>query len=170
MKVRYLVVLVVLGSLTGGTAAAQPAPAESGFQLRDPLMRQERVTLSVLLGYGGASMAAGGGLLAVDDSFARGLAIQQLAWGAINATIAGVGLLQLSRESKRDEPAAHWRKQRVRLRRILWVNAALDVLYVAAGLTVLSMAESRRNQGTGAGIAIQGTGLLVFDTSAALSF
>lgn len=70
-------------------------------------------------------------------------------WALVNAAIAYVGWLGA-------EPDL------ANLRRLLWINAGLDVLYVAVGLG-LWMRPRPMLKGFGLAIAIQGLFLLFFD-------
>lgn len=94
---------------------------------------------------GGALMASG------QRSFGR----QTLLWGAVDGVIAGVG----ARKQYRGESA-----DPARLRRILLVNAGLDVGYLAAGGYLLRRTRWRQD---GAAVLIQGGFLLGLDTLAA---
>ncbi len=77
------------------------------------------------------------------------------AWGFVNGAIALIGLLN----AETSDYAA--------LRSTLWINAALDVLYVASGLYLLSRTEETW-RGAGTAILVQGGFLLVFDVLHAL--
>jgi hypothetical protein len=77
------------------------------------------------------------------------------AWGFVNGAIALIGLLGAETQDYAS------------LRTTLWVNAGLDVLYVASGLYLLSRPEETW-RGGGAAILIQGGFLLVFDILHAL--
>ncbi len=99
---------------------------------------------SVLLG-GALSVAPG----------TRGFGRQMAAWGAVDGVIALVGARRQAR-GRTTEPG--------RLRRVLLVNAGLDVSYLALGAALL-----RRTRWRGDGLAVlaQGGFLLALDTSAA---
>jgi hypothetical protein len=77
------------------------------------------------------------------------------AWGFVNGAIALIGLLG----AETNDYAA--------LRTTLWINAGLDVLYVASGLYLLSRPEETW-RGGGVAILIQGGFLLAFDILHAL--
>lgn len=77
------------------------------------------------------------------------------AWGFVNGAIALIGLLG----AETGDYAA--------LRTTLWINAGLDVLYLASGLYLLSRPEETW-RGGGTAILIQGGFLLVFDVLHAL--
>jgi hypothetical protein len=77
------------------------------------------------------------------------------AWGFVNGAIALIGLLG----AETGDYAG--------LRTTLWINAGLDVLYVASGLYLLSRPEETW-RGGGTAILIQGGFLLIFDVLHAL--
>jgi hypothetical protein len=77
------------------------------------------------------------------------------AWGFVNGAIALIGLLGAETQDYAG------------LRTTLWVNAGLDVLYLASGLYLLSRPEETW-RGGGVAILIQGGFLLVFDILHAL--
>lgn len=90
---------------------------------------------------------------------AAGVARQSLAWGAIDLGIAAVGA-RANRAPVPDVPAATRA-----LRRLLLVNAVLDVGYVAAGVALLRAGRlrGRDSVGDGAAVVAQGGFLLVLD-------
>lgn len=97
-----------------------------------------------------------------------GLAVQFLAWGAVDGVISILGArtsarkqaaMQESDRAQTEVKEARW------LSRVLWVNTGLDVLYLFGGfwLTQTWGAESPLWQGHGVGIMIQGGFLFLFD-------
>jgi hypothetical protein len=111
---------------------------------------------------------AGLGLVILDGSPWTAFGIQALAWGAVDALIALVGLWATQRRrAQLADPAAPRRlaQEERTLRRLLWINTGLDVLYVAAGLAIsLTLGSTdRRWQGHGWGIMVQGAFLFIFD-------
>ena len=100
------------------------------------------------------------------NSLLRGLAIQFCVWGIIDAGIAIFGAYASAKKQAKlqaDELAetkeANW------LERILWINTALDVLYIFGGLWLMQTwgTESPLWRGHGLGIVIQGGFLFFFD-------
>ncbi len=98
----------------------------------------------------------------------QGLATQAAAWGAVNAAIAlGSAWVERRRAARptaarsSTDPAGEARS----LRRLLLLNAALDVVYVIAGIAVAVRLGSTSAlwRGQGCGIVLQGAFLLVFD-------
>lgn len=114
-----------------------------------------------LLGWSAASIAAGLPLAASGRPLLRGLGHQFIAWGAVDGALALAGRWAGSRPGAPPESA----QQVDTLRRVLLVNAGLDVLYMAGG-AALMLRRGQDNpywQGAGVGIMLQGGFLLVFD-------
>ena len=113
----------------------------------------EQRLVQVLGGWAAASVAAGVVLWASPQT--RGFGRQTLAWGAVDGAIAYVGARRRAARGATD-PA--------RLRRVLLLNAALDVGYVAAGAELV---RRGRWPGDGTAIVVQGLFLLALDSAAA---
>ena len=121
-----------------------------------------------LLIWAAGSALAGLSLVVVTPGFWKGFGIQTLAWGVIDALIAVFGLW-MSRRRRRTVPDAEspqlMERESRKLRRTLWINTALDPLYIAGGI-VLAATLGRSNPywaGHGWGIILQGTFLMFFD-------
>lgn len=125
-----------------------------------------------LLLWSALSIGAGIGLLIFGGPFWRGFGVQALAWGGIDAAIALFG--QRSARQRRDAgphgPATFEREAR-NLRRLLWINTGLDVLYVAGGLVLMVTlgAQNPFMSGNGWGVIVQGGFLFCFDLLHALA-
>lgn len=141
--------LAVTALLLGGPAEAAPAAPS------DPLDQQEAMAGQLLL-WGGASMLGGAALLASPVPWVRDFGVQHLAWGAIDA---GIGLWArrgiAEKRTRPPDPA-----EREGFRRVLLLNAGLDVGYVAVGAWLAGRDATR---GHGLGIMTQGGFLLLFD-------
>ena len=103
----------------------------------------------------------------------RGVGMQSISWGAINALIAIFGNTAATiRRNGKDDPFAAEvvQKEHRNLLLALWINAGLDVLYIIGGgaLIVTRGSKDRLARGNGWGIIIQGTFLFVFDVIHAL--
>jgi hypothetical protein len=133
---------------------------------------EERVRAWTLLSEGAASVAAGASLLAVDDPALRAAGVMTLSFGAVNAALAAPWLLRLPGE-RADTPgetdlAARLRRSRASRRSaaVLALNAGLDLLYIAAGITAMVLGArdgDRALEGGGAATLAQGGFLLAFD-------
>ncbi|MEI4270225.1 hypothetical protein TEK04_00675 [Klenkia sp. LSe6-5] len=123
----------------------------------DPAAVETRVT-TVLGAWAAGSVIVGAAL--PTSPRLRGFGRQTAAWGAVDGAIAAVGTRNRRRRGPTD-PA--------RLRRVLVVNAVLDVGYVAAGLVLLRGTPwtTDRWRGDGAAVVVQGTFLLALDATAA---
>lgn len=100
--------------------------------------------------------------------FWRGVGSQNIGWGLINIGIAVIGtrVTQGRYDSlENPESPAILEKETRNLRRLLLVNAFLDLLYVAGGRRFAqgAGAEDSRRRGMGVGIMIQGALLFVWD-------
>ena len=130
----------------------------------DTLLAVERAHLLRLVVWGGASLLVGSALLAllrvrgIRSSLLDHFGIQTALWGAIDLTLA---LLGLNRLELRDLAGA------TRLDRFLWLNVGLDAGYVMVGLTLLVIGwrVARRPRLVGAGLAVivQGSALALLD-------
>jgi hypothetical protein len=112
----------------------------------------ERDVVRVLGRWAVASLLFGGALAA--DPRTRGFGRQTAAWGLVDGAIALVGARRQA-AGRTTDPA--------RLRRVLLVNAGLDVGYVATGAALLRT----RWRGDGAAVVVQGAFLLWLDSRAA---
>jgi hypothetical protein len=113
----------------------------------------ERQLTRVLAAWAAGSVAAGAVLTTTPGR--RGFGRQTLAWGLVDGAIALVGARRRAARGPTDS---------ARLRRVLLLNAGLDVGYLAAGAWLL---RDGRWRGDGAAVVIQGTFLLWLDASSA---
>lgn len=139
-----------------------------------------------LLLWGLGSVLVGIPVVLSGSAFWRGFGIQAAAWGAIDAFIALYALLRARHLSGLEPNEVREVRAALKLRRILLINGALDVLYVTAGLAVVLWARGAGGAdapgvlgakssvgaggagagvaaGTGFGILVQGLFLLFFD-------
>jgi len=121
-----------------------------------------------LLRWSRASLLAGGVMGLAGDDFWRGVASQTGGWALINGAIALIGRRSgRSRRAKLANPLdpAITSQESRKLRRILRINAGLDVLYVAGGIVLAATKgkEDAKWRGHGVGIVSQGLFLFFFD-------
>jgi len=101
--------------------------------------------------------------------FWRGFGSQAVGWGLINGIIAVVGShFGRKRRDTLPEPDSLevFEKEKTTLRNVLWVNWALDLLYVWGGWQFLRGAKPNDSvrAGIGVGIMLQGLLLFIFDS------
>src|SRR5579883_1502982 len=121
----------------------------------------QRQRLGILLGWGGASVLVCGVLQCVPGLFWRQVGLQCALWGAIDAVLAILGRRSARAKAGRALAPADEQKDRRGFRRILLVNAWLDVGYVLCGAWLI---WRLKQHGIGAGILLQGAWLLLFDS------
>jgi len=95
----------------------------------------------------------------------RAMAVQFAVWGAVDGAIAAFGERDRRRRLARaeDRDAGATMAFAGRLRRLLRLNAALDVGYLAVGVTLLLAWRTPDGLGHGLGVLVQGGFLLAFD-------
>ncbi|MBW6456847.1 MAG: hypothetical protein K0A98_13265 [Trueperaceae bacterium] len=154
-----------------GRATMADVPAVRATNSGDP-WRQARVVGHQLGAWALASLAAGALLLVVAGGAAgaaaatlRALAVQCIAWGAIDGGIAAFGERDRRRRIARGEAddAGATAAFGARLRRLLRINAGLDVVYLLVGATLLLAWRTPEGLGHGLGVLIQGGFLLGLD-------
>lgn len=116
-------------------------------------MTVEARLTQVLGGWAVGSVLVGAALSAHPRT--RGFGRQTAAWGAVDGAIAYVGVRGRQRKGPTDPE---------RLRKVLLLNAGLDVGYLALGAR---MRRTERWRGDGLAVLVQGAFLLVLDTTAA---
>jgi len=108
-----------------------------------------------------------GVLMRFGGQFWKSVGNQFIAWGAIDAGIAlGGQIATRNRVDRLENPGLVAVKQREsrNLGRLLWFNAALDMLYIFWGIIWMSRDNGDgRARGSGFGVVLQGLFLLLFD-------
>lgn len=156
--------------LVSAAAAAAQAPDTSTGMLAAALVDARQSHLWRVVGWGGASLLAGLGLIAGTTASAqpgwRGFGTQAAAWGAIN-----LGIVAWAFAAGPDMPAvglANAFAAEDAYGNILLVNLGLNVGYMAVGTALaivagLGVAHPQAVRGHGVGVLVQGLGLLVLD-------
>ena len=142
---------------------------------RNELEGYEREITSLLTVWAAGSVVKGAAIALLGKRMGRKQWVrfgrQTAMWGAVDALIAGAGALSRSRrgELTPEQVDAEARK----LRTLLLINAAADVVYVAGGAHIAFHAKPgppektsfRMGRGDGLAILIQGAFLLVLDAT-----
>ncbi len=136
---------------------------------------QDALTRRLLL-WSVVSMVIGAALLVFGDPFWRGFGLQAVVWGGVDAAIAFFGRRTsntrlLKHVAAGGNPASLVEREAKNLRRLLWINTGLDVLYVVGGAAlVITLGQSDLfARGNGWGIIVQGGFLFLFDLLHALA-
>ena len=128
-----------------------------------PIWSFQAKLASRLLKWAALSMGLGAALL-WGSAFARGFGVQAIAWGAIDGALALSARRSTRNKAQSAGPVEAARTAR-NLRRLLWLNTGLDVLYVAGGAW-LARTKGRDNpnwRGQGWSVMVQGAFLFLFD-------
>ena len=142
---------------------------------RDELEGYEREITALLTVWAAGSVVKGTAIALIGRRTGRKQWLrfgrQTAMWGAVDALIAGAGALSRSRrgELTQEQVDAEARK----LRTLLLINAAADVLYIAGGAHIAFHAKPgppektsfRMGRGDGLAILIQGAFLLALDAT-----
>ena len=142
---------------------------------RNELEGYEREITSLLTVWAAGSVVKGAAIALLGKRTGRKQWVrfgrQTAMWGAVDALIAGAGALSRSRrgELTPEQVDAEARK----LRTLLLINAAADVVYVAGGAHIAFHAKPgppektsfRMGRGDGLAVLIQGAFLLVLDAT-----
>jgi hypothetical protein len=124
--------------------------------------------LRILFGWGAGNTIAGLPLMLSASPFWRNVGMQATSWGVIDAVLAVAGLAGARRKEIQLEMGAlaedAAREEARSFQRILLINAGLDLLYIAGGVSLAQRSPRQPSrQGMGIGIALQGLFLLVYD-------
>lgn len=136
--------------------------------MQDNFYRYQQRRLSILLSWGVSSVVVGSIIQLITQDFWKQFGLQALAWGAIDAALALVGIRSARSKEKRYEQKelgnADEKKEARTIWRILLINAGLDGLYIVSGAWVIWRFQARSDRrGMGVGILLQGVWLLLFD-------
>ncbi len=162
-------VLAAGSLLAGAGASAQPLRAVPTASL--PEFSRQRIQHQRIIGYslGGYALAnIAGSAIATGQTSGEATQFHRMNiyWNAVNLAIAGIGLLG-ARNQNPTESLGDAVKRHNQMKKILLINAGLDVLYVAGGAYLANQTDTPetadRNRGFGKAIAVQGGFLLVFD-------
>ena len=97
-----------------------------------PVWKFESDLTNRLLVWSILSILSGLYLWFATNEFGQGFGIQAAAWGVVDAAIAVVGARSAARRSSTADP----KKEALFIRKVLWINVGLDILYVIGGLAI----------------------------------
>ncbi len=125
----------------------------------------ENILSRRLLLWAGVCTLAGMILMLVGDPTRQAFGLQAAAWGAVDGVIGWFGLKRTQKRLGKPSTDQDEDTEAQKIRRILWINNALDVLYVAGGTAIVYFLgrEVPFWRGTGWGIIVQGAFLFFFD-------
>ena len=132
--------------------------------MQNPIWKFESDLTNRLLVWSILSLLSGLYAWFATNEFGRGFGIQLVAWGAVDAVIAIVGVRTAARRKSTADP----KNEALFIRKVLWINFGLDVLYILGGFWVIQTYSESFWQGTGWGIVLQGAFLFLFDLIHAL--
>ncbi len=137
---------------------------ELGFCCRPMIYYYQKILSHRLFAWGVLSILVGVILGLIHPAlFWKGVGLQSVLWGLVDAAIALFALRGLDKKIQTPPESHVLRRDASRLQKILWVNTGLDVLYVLGGLWMMSSGGDDWWRGMGLGILIQGGFLLLFD-------
>jgi hypothetical protein len=165
---RLALALALAGGRSLASAPLDPTTPDPHVA-RDAFISDRRGLMTLLGGWSLGSIVTGSAMWSSSsDALVRYAGVQNLAWGVIDGAIAGYALYAAREDAHADEPLTHWTTERAHMRRIFWINVALDVAYLAAGAALLGFGTKESVRGSGAGVLAQGGFLLVFDAAGAI--
>lgn len=128
---------------------------------------QKKLALRLLV-WGVPSVLIGMAMTLISDGSAhpglRGFGLEALVWGGIDALIAVYVLLHCWTVGRLQPDEVREVRETIRIRRLLVINARLDVVYIVAGIAITAaFLENRFIFGNGIGVIVQGLFLLFFD-------
>lgn len=132
--------------------------------MQNPIWKFEADLTKRLLVWSIISLLSGLYIWFATNEFGRGFGIQLAVWGAVDAAIAIIGVGTAARR----KPTANPKDEALFIRKVLWINFGLDMLYILGGFWVIQAYSEMFWQGTGYGIILQGAFLFLFDLIHAL--
>lgn len=132
--------------------------------MQNPIWKFESDLTKQLLVWNLLSLLSGLYIWFTTHEFGRGFGIQLVAWGAVDAAIAFIGVGIAARRKSTVDP----KDEALFIRKVLWINFGLDILYILGGFWAIQTYSEMFWQGTGYGIILQGTFLFLFDLIHAL--
>lgn len=160
MKKTLLSIIVFVPALL----LAQDSPALPAFN--ESRLHTNKIGMTVLGGWALANIALSGALLKSSSGTTQKFHQMNIGWNAVNMVIAGVGYYgALNGDLSLDMAATV--QEHEKIKRILLLNAGLDVAYITAGFWMREKAKtslkSAQWKGFGNALLMNGGFLLLFD-------
>ncbi len=127
--------------------------------MQNPIWKFEADLTKRLLIWSILSLLSGLYIWFATNEFGRGFGIQFSVWALVDAAIAIVGAGSAARRKFTADP----KREAFFIRKVLWINFGLDVLYILGGSWVIQKYSEMFWQGAGWGILLQGVFLFFFD-------
>ncbi|GIV09097.1 MAG: hypothetical protein KatS3mg019_1188 [Fimbriimonadales bacterium] len=129
-----------------------------------PFLTYQRRMMFQLLLWAGLSLGVAAPMMLATHEWVRAFGGMTAAWAIINALIAIFALRSVRKKAQQNADAHTIRAWMRQLVRLLWINAALDILYVCVGVGLIVGAPANRMLNAfGWAVTIQGAFLLGFD-------
>jgi len=159
---RFWLVLILMAVSFGFAHAQNERGATEFIQTRVDYNKKGMLILGL---WAAGNMALGGVMAGKTSGETKGFHQMNIYWNSVNLAIAGFGYYQATKENPNSEFWATMEAQQG-IEKILLVNAALDVAYMAGGLFLLERGkrlEKDQFKGFGKSIVLQGAFLMGFD-------
>jgi len=159
---RFWLVLILMAVSFGFAHAQNERGATEFNQTRVDYNKKGMLILGL---WAAGNMALGGVMAGKTSGETKGFHQMNIYWNSVNLAIAGFGYYQATKEIPNSEFWATMEAQQG-IEKILLVNAALDVAYMAGGLFLLERGkrlEKDQFKGFGKSIVLQGAFLMGFD-------
>ncbi|MDO9553219.1 hypothetical protein [Rhodonellum sp.] len=159
---RFWLVLILMAVSFGFAHAQNERGATEFNQTRVDYNKKGMLILGL---WAAGNMAVGGVMAGRTSGETKGFHQMNIYWNSVNLAIAGFGYYQATKEIPNSEFWATMEAQQG-IEKILLVNAALDVAYMAGGLFLLERGkrlEKDQFKGFGKSIVLQGAFLMGFD-------
>lgn len=156
--------LVIFCLLSFSLVAQEATPLLQDFDLQRNELNRKGMT--VLASWSIANIAWSVSQLSQSNTLKQSYHQMNLGWNAVNLVIAGFGLYQAYNP---ELGLSFWQSldEQAKIKRILAVNAALDLAYIAGGFYLKEYAKSSSNfnqyEGFGRAVIVNGAFLFGFD-------
>lgn len=165
MKLSILSAILIFISLTAAETAFSQPTTDQLTEFNDQRLQHNRSAMTILGSWAAGNIVAGGIGMTQSSGSDRYFHEMNLAWNAVNLTIAGFGYF-----GSRKDPSSFTLSETIReyqnYQNILLFNAGLDIGYAAFGAYLWERGirkESDRSIGYGQSFIMQGAFLFVFD-------